>query len=240
MYNFITSVRGAAASHANMPPSICLRSLAQLSRDGAAHTSIAPRSLLVAPQTSSFSTSTARFALAPAKKKGVIAAPKKGLKSLNIKRSKKAGADMGKRPAPGERKALRKRIVLSNNNALEVASLKDLDKASALSEANEGKMKGIPEDAVDVLRAVEAFKPNQGWSLFRRPAVLMRKETIQLAQLMQEAEGKKTIRRIVAGERMAGKTTMVLQGLLMAYLRGWTVINLPDGRWAHKDTLVIY
>jgi small subunit ribosomal protein S29 len=161
----------------------------------------------------------------------MVAAPKKGVKSLNTKKGKKAAAgDSAKRPAQGDRKALRKRIVLSNNNALEVSSLKDLSKANVLDEKNEGLVMGLPVDTVDALRAVEAFKATQGWSLFRRPAVLMRKEAIQLGNLFKEAESsKKTLRRILSGERMSGKSTLLLQGLAMGHLREWFVINLPEG-----------
>ncbi|KAE9381142.1 hypothetical protein N431DRAFT_538894 [Stipitochalara longipes BDJ] len=49
----------------------------------------------------------------------------KGQKTLRIK--KKAPVKTGKPPAPGERKAMRKRIVLSNTNALEVEGLRELD-----------------------------------------------------------------------------------------------------------------
>jgi small subunit ribosomal protein S29 len=166
----------------------------------------------------------------------MVAAPKKGIKQLNTKKGKSGTAgDAGKRPAQGERKALRKRIVLSNNNALEVSSLKDLGKQNVLSEQNEGKVMGIPDSTVDALRDVGAFKPTQGWSLFRRPAVLMRKEAIQLARLFSEVEAssgekKKTIRRILSGEQMSGKTTLLLQGLSMGILREWFVINIPEGK----------
>jgi small subunit ribosomal protein S29 len=168
-------------------------------------------------------------------KKNLTAAPKKGTRTLNVKKGRKQVAAAGKPPAVGERKALRKRVVLSNDNALEVSSLKDLEKKNALSEENQGKVVGIPALTVDALRAVEAFKPSQGWSLFRRPAVLMRKETIELAKLMKEAEGsqdggpKKTVRRILTGSRMSGKSTLLLQGLMMAHLREWVIVNLPEG-----------
>lgn len=172
------------------------------------------------------------------KKKGMGAAPKKGVKSLNTKKNKSASqGDSGKRPAQGERKALRKRIVLSNNNALEVSSLKDLTKANVLSEANEGLVMGLPEPVIDALRDVDAFKPTQGWSFFRRPAVLMRKEAIQLAKLFKETEeaatgkDKRTIRRILTGKRMGGKSTLLLQGLSMAFLRQWFVISLPECKY---------
>ncbi|KAH9860682.1 hypothetical protein J1614_012014 [Plenodomus biglobosus] len=220
------------------PPPTCLRSFARLSLDATAHS---PR--LVRPQFASFSTSAARHAPV-VKKKQQNSAPKKGVKTLRVGK-KKSSADSGKRPAQGERKALRKRIVLSNNNALEVSSLKDLTKENVLSEENEGRVMGLPaEEVVDKLRAVEAFKTSQGWSLFRRPAVLMRKEAIQIAHLFQEVEGsaagaqKKTIRRILSGERMSGKSTLLLQTLTMGFLRDWFVISIPEAQDivnAHTD-----
>ena len=209
----------------------------QLSLDA---TPAVPR--LLRPQFACFSTSSTRYAVV-AKKKGLTAAPKKGVKSLNTKKGKKApgSSDTGKRPGPGERKAQRKRIVLSNDNALEVSSLQDLSKENVLSETNEGKVMGLPqENVVDALRAVEAFKTSQGWSQFRRPAVLMRKEAIQLARLFKEVEDsasgqKKTVRRILCGERMSGKSTLLLQGLTMGFLRDWFVINLPEGMCGFKS-----
>lgn len=218
-----------------MPPSICLRSFSQLSIDTAAQASGVPR--LLHSRVACFSTSTARFAQAP-KKKGTTAAPKKGVKSLNTKKraSRRVEVMRAKRPAQGDRKALRKRIVLSNNNALEVSSLRDLDKANVLSESNEGQVMGLPDLVVDALRAVEAFKTTQGWSMFRRPAVLIRKEATQLARLFKEVEDsstgghKKTLRRILTGERMSGKSTLLLQGLSMGFLRDWFVISLPEGK----------
>lgn len=198
------------------------------------HTQLTPLRLFH-PRPAYFSTTAARHAVVP-KKKGGTTAPKKGVKQLNTKKGKSAaGGDAGKRPAQGERKRLRKSIVLSNNNALEVSSLKDLSKQNVLSEQNEGRVMGLPGETVDALRAVDAFKTTQGWGLFRRPAVLMRSEAVQLAKLFQEVEEsrsgpKKTIRRILTGERMSGKSTLLLQGLTMGFLRDWFVISLPEGK----------
>lgn len=217
-----------------MPPALCLRSFSQRSLDAAALSPAASRFLQ--PRVACFSTTAARHANPLNRKKPTPSAPKKGVKSLNTKKGKNASTgDVGKRPAQGERKALRKRIVLSNNNALEVASLQDLTSANVLSEANEGRVMGLPEPVIDALRDVDAFKTSQGWSFFRRPAVLMRNEAIQLAKLFKHAEDaaaakdKKTIRRILTGERMSGKSTLLLQGLSMAFLRQWFVISLPEG-----------
>ncbi|KAJ4344488.1 uncharacterized protein N0V89_012231 [Didymosphaeria variabile] len=221
-----------------MPPSICLRSFSQLSLDTTARASMASRTL-VHPQIAYFSTSAARYANPVPKRKGMSAPAKKGTRTLNVKKGRSSAQDTGKRPAQGERKAARKRIVLTNDNALEVASLKDMSKADVLNEANQGRVLGIPEATVDALRAAEAFKTTQGWSLFRRPATLMRKETIELANIMRAAEDQKiTARRILSGERLSGKSTLLLQGLSMAFLREWVVINLPEAQDiinAHTD-----
>ncbi|KAF2474594.1 uncharacterized protein BDR25DRAFT_254868 [Lindgomyces ingoldianus] len=218
-----------------MPPSQCFPGFALLALDRAAHHSIASRSLLALPHTPRFSTSAPRYG--PPPRKGMVAPPKRGTKTLNVKKGKSSPSrDTTKRPAPGDRKALRKRIVLSNNNALEVPTLQDLHKDTVLSGENEGLVKGLPEDVVDALRAVEAFKPTQGWRLFRRPAILMRKETTLLAALFREVEGtangqaKMTVRKVLIGERMSGKSTMLLQGLTMAFMRDWVVVNLPDAK----------
>lgn len=156
---------------------------------------------------------------------------------MNIKKGKSARArDTGKKPAIGERKALRKRVVLSNTNALEVRTLQDVTKDNVLEKEVQGKMMGIPGEVIDQLRVVEAFKPTQGWSLFRRPASLMRKETIEIAECFKEIEKKeegkpgKTIRRVLVGDKMSGKTTLVLQALMMGFLRNWVVVNLPDAK----------
>lgn len=225
--------RGRGSQSLIMPAANCLRSFSQLSLDATVHSSATAR--LLRPRVACFSTSAARYAVVAPKKKNMAAAPKKGVKTLNTKKTKgPSQADMGKRPAPGERKAQRKRIVLSNNNALEVSSLKDLTKANVLSEANEGLVMGLPEAVVDALRDVDAFKTTQGWSFFRRPAVLMRKEAVQLAQVFKGVEeaatgqDKRTARRILTGKRMSGKSTLLLQGLSVAFLRQWFVINLPE------------
>ncbi|PVI00279.1 hypothetical protein DM02DRAFT_655606 [Periconia macrospinosa] len=223
-----------------MNSSTCLRSFSQLSLDRTAHASLTSRTLL-APQIACFSTSTARYN----QKKGMAAAPKRGTRTLNVKKGRKGvNYEMGKRPAPGERKAQRKRIVLSNDNALPVSWLRDLERSNVLEPTIEGQMMGLPERVVDALRAEEAFKPTQGWGLFRRPATLMRKETVQLAGLVKEIEDAnaqqqpRTIRRIISGDRMSGKSTLLLQGLAIAHLRDWFVINLPEANDitnAHTD-----
>lgn len=157
----------------------------------------------------------------------------RGAKQTFVKKKRKpVNVDKGRRPAPGERKALRKRIVLSNTNALEVEGLKDFTLDSIYDESLRGQVLGIPEEVVDRLRVVQAFKVMQGWPLFRRPAMLMRKDTLDLGKEMGQLEqdgGKKSIRRVFVGERGSGKTVMLLQAMTMAFLKDWVVINIPEG-----------
>ena len=97
-----------------------------------------------------------------------------------------------------------------------------------MDEEMQGKVLGIPGEVVDRLRAVEAFKPAQGWGLYRRPAMLMRSETLEYAKMMDSMETD-SIRRVIVGERGSGKTTMLLQAMTLAFLKGWVVINIPEG-----------
>ena len=182
-----------------------------------------------------FSTSPSLSILPPKKKPKTPQTIKnvKGVKQATyIKKKIRVPADRSKRPAIGERKALRKRIVLSNTNALEVQGLKDIDAQSMIDESLRGQVLGIPGLVVDQLRAVEAFKVSQGWPLFRRPAMLMRKDTLEMAKeienISQGIRGN-AIRRVFVGERGSGKTVMLLQAMTMAFLKGWVVINIPEG-----------
>jgi small subunit ribosomal protein S29 len=171
----------------------------------------------------------------PAKKKmSMSGPPKKGERALRIKK-KGAPVREARPPAPGERKALRKRIILSNTNALDVPGLRDLNKESMVDEKAVGQVLGVPGETVDSLRAVEAFKVGQGWGFFRRPACLVRKETVALGGLMGDtgkfsAEGQ-TVRRVICGERGTGKSVLLLQAMAMAFLREWVVINFPEGQY---------
>lgn len=173
----------------------------------------------------------------PVKKKSPVVdtrANKRGVKKTFTKKKKDTSedTDRSRRPKIGERKALRKRIVVSNTNALEVEGMRDINAESILDGSLRGQVLGIPGPVVDQLRAVEAFKVSQGWPLFRRPAMLIRQETVDLGKEMQdiEAEGSRnTIRRVLVGERGSGKTLMLLQAMTMAFLKGWIVINIPEG-----------
>jgi small subunit ribosomal protein S29 len=153
-------------------------------------------------------------------------------KKLKLSKFKKNKAiNRGKTPLPGERKALRKRVLLSNSNALPVPGLRDVGQEQMLSPHNIGRIMSIPDELVDQLRAVEAFKPSQTWGIFRKPSVLIRAETVDLMTRMQSAtEKQQVLRLVIDGDRISGKSVLLLQATMQAYLNDWIVVNVPEGR----------
>ena len=148
----------------------------------------------------------------------------------NYKKGKGQQQERVRPPAPGERKAYRKRILLSNDNAVPVAGLPELNAHSLLEPANAGKVLAIPNDLVDQLRAIEAFKTTQTWGMFRRPSMLLRAETLELARRMQDAVRKKeTLRLVIKGDRVSGKSMLLLQAMSHAYMQNWIVFSVPEG-----------
>ncbi|KAL2270188.1 hypothetical protein VTJ83DRAFT_2372 [Remersonia thermophila] len=182
-----------------------------------------------------FSTTPAAAAAPKSSSQGQQAAAKghvrKG-KRLTLKGKKKQKSlDHGKSPLPGERKAYRKRITLSNDNAIKVPWLTDLAAPDLADPANVGKVLALPPTTQDQLRASEAFKPTQTWGMFRQPAVLVRKETVDLTQRMQEAAAaRKVLRMVVTGNKVTGKSLMLLQAMTHAFLNEWVVIHLPEAQ----------
>lgn len=140
-----------------------------------------------------------------------------------------------KLPMIGERKALRKRIVLSNTNALEVQSMQDLNAKNMTDKTQIGRVLGLDGELVDQLRNVKAFKRTQNWNMFRKPGTLIRRESVELARTLQDVkashaeEKPRTVRRIISGEKSTGKSLMLLQAISMAFLNDWVVINVPEG-----------
>jgi len=152
---------------------------------------------------------------------------------------KKKTKDRPRPPPIGERKAQRKRIVLSNTNALEIAGLEDLNPTNMADTEKIGQVLGIQGDLLDNLRDAKAFKTTQNWNMFRRPATLVREETVSLGQHVRDVIdsqqnqglGAKVARQVVSGERASGKSIHLLQAMSMAYMNGWIVINVPEGQW---------
>jgi len=190
--------------------------------------------LLIRSSTAPISTSAPLLALPPKKKSGVSIDKnvRSRKRTFTRKKVRPPMIDRSRKPAIGERKALRKRVVLSNTNALEVYGMQDLTAESFVDESLRSQVLGIPGPVVDQLRAVEAFKVTQGWPLFRRPAMLIRQETLDLGKELEgigPGRSNDSIRRVLVGERGSGKTLMLLQAMTMAFLKGWVVINIPEG-----------
>ncbi|KAK5137571.1 hypothetical protein LTR08_007866 [Meristemomyces frigidus] len=189
---------------------------------------------LTAGQRAAFSTSPSLAANPPKKTAKPTKTNARQGKTLKLTKNKRAATT--RPPATGERKALRKRVVLSNTNALDVPGLQDLttDSVSGVKLRElQDKVAGLGNDTVDALRALEAFKPTQGWSLFRRPASLVRRETVELAELLQaiqDSNGHQVERRVVFGEKVGGKSVLLLQAMAMAYLKGWLVVHYPEAK----------
>ncbi|KAG7103115.1 37S ribosomal protein S23 like [Verticillium longisporum] len=136
-----------------------------------------------------------------------------------------------KKPEPGERKAFRKRIQLSNNNAAVVTGLPVADAAAMVSKENLGRIIGMPDKLIDQLRALEAFKTTQNWGLFRKPHMLVRKETVQMMERLNEAAAeKKTLSTVLTGERISGKSLLLMQAMSHALLNNWVVIHIPEAQ----------
>src|SRR5213078_924424 len=120
------------------------------------------------------------------KKKSGTAHAKKFRESTSAKIKKKARRERPKPPAAGERRALRKRIVLSNTNELAIPDIEDLTPLNMSDEGRVGQVLGLEGALLDQLREAKAFKPTQNWNMFRRPATLVRKETVALGVKVQE------------------------------------------------------
>lgn len=177
--------------------------------------------------------------------------PQKGRPATFLGKKRSSLESRPKKTAIGERQALRKRIVLSNNNAIAVQGVSEFEPGSIGNAQLHGQMVDLSVSMVDRLRAVEAFKKTQNWGLFRKPAMLVRQETIDYGnlfnELSQEQPGsRRSIRRILVGERGSGKSMLVLQAMTMAFLKGWVVINLPEGMspdlctWNRYLALILY
>ena len=148
--------------------------------------------------------------------------------------------------APGERRALKKRIVLSNPNALEIEGMVDLSAETMVDSRLRGTVLGLPMPMIDQLRAVEAFKPKQGWSIFRRPGTVLRRDTIEMGRLVEQISGEgdkpqkgKVAKKIINGMKGSGKSVHLLQAMAMAFLKKWVVITVPDGK-LHAEKLRVY
>lgn len=150
-------------------------------------------------------------------------------KKVQVPKKKKVVVNT-RRPAPGERKAFRKRIQLSNNSALAVPGLPTLEAGKMADPESAGNIFALPADVQDRLRILEAFKPTQQWGLFRSPHVLLKKDVVDVLQLLESSvKDKKGARVVLTGEKLSGKSVALLQAMTYALLNDWVVINIPEG-----------
>lgn len=191
-------------------------------------------SITAIPSTAhAFSTSTPSYA---GGRPGVHQRLGKRMKLSKFKKKKEI--TRGKAPKPGERKAFRKRVVLSNNNALPVRGLDVMTTARLVDQEEAGHVLKIPDHLIDRLRAIEAFKSSQTWEFFHSPHMLVRPETVHICErLSQSMSEGKTARMIISGEKAAGKSMTLLQAQVYALLQNWVVINIPESMWLHLLSL---
>ncbi|OAP56003.1 hypothetical protein AYL99_10155 [Fonsecaea erecta] len=186
-------------------------------------------------QTTSFHSSAVQFKSPLLKKKvsqSGTSAPR--ARQSQSARLKKKSRDRPKLPPVGERRAQRRRIVLSNTNALPVSDMETWSKENMVDEKSLGQMMALDGALLDQLRDSGAFKTTQNWSLFRRPATLIREETLRIAKDMeaikQEGGEKKVVKHLVIGEKASGKSVLMLQTMSMAYMNHWIVLNVPEAQ----------
>lgn len=180
--------------------------------------------------TAPFSTtsSAAAAASAPVKNRRDLLSANRSVKKTYKKKSSIVAV---KKPNPGERKAFRKRIQLSNNSALPVPGRTVLEADTLVDPKNACTMVALPDKIVDQLRALEAFKTTQSWGLFRRPHFLVREETITLMKKLEEASKSKTgLKCVLTGSRNSGKSMALLQAMSHALVNNWVVIHIPEGQ----------
>ncbi|KAL2858740.1 mitochondrial ribosomal death-associated protein 3-domain-containing protein [Aspergillus pseudodeflectus] len=150
-------------------------------------------------------------------------------------KKKKKFVEKARPPPVGERKAIRKRIVLSNPNALEVEGLQELSEETMVDSRLRGTVLALPVPMLDQLRAVQAFKPKQGWSIFRRPCTVLRRETLELGRFFDGVTGDTegggaVIKKIVGGARKSGKSVHLLQAMAMGFIKKWVVFTIPEAQ----------
>lgn len=135
----------------------------------------------------------------------------------------------------GERRLLRKNIVLSNTSAPAVP-LPEMMLDICGREETEGTVFQIPDSVLDSLKALGAFKTGQHWPYFQRPSTLVRKGSVEIGKLISWineegiAEGEKRYaRRIMDGTRGSGRSIVLAQAMNWAVQSNWVVISIPNG-----------
>jgi len=216
-----------------MSLSVCTSCLARLRLTNTAATLTAASR---AP-TSSFHSSAAAQNVVKKKATNVAGARAPKLRESRSARIKKKSKDRPKPPPVGQRRTERRRIVLSNTNALQVQGLETLKVDNMADAAKIGSVLALDGPVIDQLREAKAFKTTQNWNLFRAPSTLVRSETVEVGADIQDVNeglgdtaglGAATMRRVVTGEKASGKSIHLLQAMSLGYLNKWVVVNVPD------------
>ncbi|KAG0633227.1 mitochondrial ribosomal death-associated protein 3-domain-containing protein [Tuber brumale] len=141
----------------------------------------------------------------------------------------------------GQRKELRKRIVLSNTNAIPVV-LPTMTSDLIGNEEAAGAMFALPggegDTIVDRLRVLGAFQTKQHWPFFHHPCTLFRRETVEVGKLLERVmkreaageDGKANERAILHGYYGCGRSILLLQAMTWALQKGWVVIAIPNAQ----------
>lgn len=214
-----------------MSLSICTSCLARL-RISTAATTLIPTASLV--QTSSFHSSAVQQNVVKKKTVSVQGARPAKLRESRSARIKKKSKERPRPPPVGERRTQRKRIVLSNTNALEVQGLEKLSIENMADAKQIGKVLALDGPLLDQLRDTKAFKTTQNWNMFRTPSALVRTETVETGNDIQDvndsvkSDEAQTMHKLITGEKASGKSIHLLQAMSMAYLSKWIVISIPD------------
>ena len=138
-----------------MSTSICSRCLARLSL---AHTPARHASQALLTRVSSFSTSSAQASSVQLKKKVGGYQQKIRYRVTGAAHYKKNKRQVPKLSPPGERRAQRKRIVLSNTNAFEVKDMTDLSAANMTDARALGEVLGLEGGLLDQLRDAKSVQ----------------------------------------------------------------------------------
>lgn len=210
-----------------MSLSVCTECLARL-RLSSKPSILSPAASFAISNTSSFHSSAAQYASVMKKK----SAPQlQGPRRSQGVRLKKKAREKVTLPAVGERRAARRRIVISNTNALEVTDMEDLSPQNVVLDESLNRVFGLVGPVLDQLRDCEAFKRTQNWNMFRRPATLVRSETLKVARTLEQVaqSPSETAKLFLTGERQSGKSILLLQAMYLAFLKNWVVINIPEG-----------
>jgi len=187
--------------------------------------------------TSSFHSSAAAQNVVKKKTNNVAGARAPKLRESRSARIKKKSKDRPKPPPVGQRASERRRIVLSNTNALPIQGLETLKVENMADATKIGSVLALDGPLIDQLREAKAFKTTQNWNLFRAPSTLVRSETVEVGADIQRINdslsdtaglGAATMRKVVVGEKASGKSIHLLQAMSLAYLNKWVVVNVPD------------